>query len=231
MEAFPATFLATNDAVLADAVPAQLQHALGVSCTVVDAWDAIHTHLQACPPCILIADLSLPHSNTGLIRDLRDKHPLLAILAIGSRAPDGELQNLFATLPLSTFLRRPLAIASLVRSFEHLSYERRMTAGNQQLPLGSGLSFNPAQKRVLADSGQHAGLTDKEVGLLLCLYHHRGAALPRNQLLEQVWGYGDGMDTHTLETHLYRLRQKLKELTGTDSLIETAQGSYRLKIR
>jgi DNA-binding response OmpR family regulator len=71
-------------------------------------------------------------------------------------------------------------------------------------------------------------LTDKEAAILLCLYHHRQHPLPRQQLLEEVWGYSDSIATHTLETHLYRLRNKLREAFGDTEIIITQQGNYRL---
>lgn len=73
-------------------------------------------------------------------------------------------------------------------------------------------------------------LTEKEIHLLKYLYTHRNTDIKRSLLLEDVWGYGDAMDTHTLETHIYRLRQKIeKDPTSPQILINGVEG-YILKV-
>ena len=73
-------------------------------------------------------------------------------------------------------------------------------------------------------------LTDKEKLLILSLYGAENNALDRASLLQQVWSYAENAETHTLETHLYRLRQKLEESLGITDLIVTKDGIYTLKI-
>jgi DNA-binding response OmpR family regulator len=70
-------------------------------------------------------------------------------------------------------------------------------------------------------------LTDKEAAILRYLYR-AGAAVPREELLAEVWGYNAGVTTHTLETHVYRLRQKIEPVAGEARLILTAPNGYRL---
>ncbi len=76
-------------------------------------------------------------------------------------------------------------------------------------------------------------LTEKEVALIEYLLRAEGKIIPREALLGDIWGYGEDINTHTLETHIYRLRAKLAEsLPQPDFLqIETADGGYRLKIK
>jgi DNA-binding response OmpR family regulator len=71
-------------------------------------------------------------------------------------------------------------------------------------------------------------LTDKECSILKYLYRAGGKAVPRPVLLNEVWGYSAGVSTHTLETHVYRLRQKIEADPSQPRLLRTDYGGYRL---
>jgi len=71
-------------------------------------------------------------------------------------------------------------------------------------------------------------LTEKETNILKYLYRAGGKPVAREELLEEVWGYNSGVTTHTLETHVYRLRQKIEPERGTATLLMTEPGGYRL---
>lgn len=79
-------------------------------------------------------------------------------------------------------------------------------------------------------SGEDIRLTDKERLLLRVLFEERDAGIPRKDLLKSVWGYADDAETHTLETHIYRLRQKL-EIYNAQNLIKVVEGVYKIEIR
>src|SRR5438067_13322185 len=68
-------------------------------------------------------------------------------------------------------------------------------------------SFKPAAKMLLNQKGSKIHLTEKEALMLKHLYGARGRAVTREELLQKVWGYNSGVESHTLETHVYRLRQ------------------------
>jgi DNA-binding response OmpR family regulator len=71
-------------------------------------------------------------------------------------------------------------------------------------------------------------LTDKEVEILAYLIRRRGATVSRDDLLKDVWRYQAGVDTHTLETHIYRLRQKISGMPAlTNALSTDEDGGYR----
>lgn len=70
-------------------------------------------------------------------------------------------------------------------------------------------------------------LTEKETQILEFLHHH-GGTLSRDELLEEIWGYGDNIDTHTLETHIYRLRQKIETNPSDPQILLTQEDGYRL---
>jgi DNA-binding response OmpR family regulator len=81
---------------------------------------------------------------------------------------------------------------------------------------------------VQEDKGTKLRLTEKETSILKYLYRAGGQSVSREELLNEVWGYNAGVTTHTLETHVYRLRQKM-ELDPSDArLLVTEPGGYRL---
>jgi DNA-binding response OmpR family regulator len=90
-------------------------------------------------------------------------------------------------------------------------------------------TFKPAQKvMTIRDTGQSARLTAKEVSILKHLHRKRGETCSREELLRHVWGYASGVTTHTLETHIYRLRQKIDAAMRQGSIIATEHGGYSL---
>ncbi len=88
--------------------------------------------------------------------------------------------------------------------------------------------FQPAQKLMLTDDGKKIRLTEKETSILKYLYRAGDRPVGRDVLLHEVWGYNAGVTTHTLETHIYRLRQKIEVDPGNAGIIVTDQGGYRL---
>ena len=88
--------------------------------------------------------------------------------------------------------------------------------------------FRPALRQLLDGQGKRIRLTDKEAAILKFLYRAEGKPVSRQQLLGEVWGYNAGVTTHTLETHIYRLRQKIEPDPATARLLITDGGGYRL---
>jgi DNA-binding response OmpR family regulator len=90
-------------------------------------------------------------------------------------------------------------------------------------------SFQPGAKLLLeAETNRKVRLTDKEAAILKYLYRTGGKVIGRDVLLDEVWGYNAGVTTHTLETHVYRLRQKIEEDPSNARILLTEPGGYRL---
>jgi len=90
-------------------------------------------------------------------------------------------------------------------------------------------TFRPAAKLLIAASTkQRIRLTAKEVDILKFLYRNANRVVSRQVLLDEVWGYNAGVTTHTLETHVYRLRQKIESDPTACRLLMTAPGGYKL---
>ena len=88
-------------------------------------------------------------------------------------------------------------------------------------------TFKPSQKLLLDQKGDKIRLTEKEAAIIKFLYR-AGGVVGRDVLLEEVWGYNSGVTTHTLETHVYRLRQKIEPDPSNASLLVTESGGYKL---
>jgi DNA-binding response OmpR family regulator len=89
-------------------------------------------------------------------------------------------------------------------------------------------SFHPAQKFLENGDGSKIRLTDKETSILKYLYRQGPKTIGRDVLLKEVWGYNNRVTTHTLETHIYRLRQKIERDPSNARLLVTEEGGYRL---
>ncbi len=88
--------------------------------------------------------------------------------------------------------------------------------------------FRPSMKLLVTSDDKKIRLTEKETNILKYLYRAGPKAVGREELLEEVWGYNSGVTTHTLETHVYRLRQKIEPDPGNARLLVTESGGYRL---
>ena len=71
-------------------------------------------------------------------------------------------------------------------------------------------------------------LTEKETQMLAYLGRNKNKKINRKELLSDVWNYGDDITTHTLETHIYRLRKKLSSFDSKIKIIVTEDGCYLL---
>ncbi len=89
-------------------------------------------------------------------------------------------------------------------------------------------TFKPSQKLLTDARGGKVRLTEKEAAIIKYLYRSDGKVVTRDTLLEEVWGYNSGVTTHTLETHVYRLRQKIERDPSNAQLLVTESGGYKL---
>jgi DNA-binding response OmpR family regulator len=89
-------------------------------------------------------------------------------------------------------------------------------------------SFRPSAKVLLSSKNQKIRLTEKETAILRFLYRAGQTAMSRETLLQDVWGYNSGVTTHTLETHIYRLRQKIENDAANPTILVTEVGGYKL---
>jgi DNA-binding response OmpR family regulator len=120
-------------------------------------------------------------------------------------------------------LAKPFRLSALLaRLSAHLGPHG--AGDDQPFKIGPYL-FQPGAK--LLTGTRKIRLTEKETNILKFL-HHAGRTVPRETLLHEVWGYSPAVTTHTLETHIYRLRRKIEDDPGQAKILVTENGGYRL---
>ncbi len=121
----------------------------------------------------------------------------------------------------------PLRAGSFIRQIKAVNAP---AASKGSAPQKCGPYIFKAQDMVLEDIHGHirTRLTDKERDILAYLLDAPDHTASRQELLSAVWGYKDGLETHTLETHIYRLRQKIENDAANPQILQAAAGGYRL---
>lgn len=125
------------------------------------------------------------------------------------------------------YVTKPFKFAVLLaRMRTHLrSFEQSEDATFQIGPY----EFRPSTKTLTEGENRKIRLTEKETNILKYLYRSGGKPVARDELLAEVWGYNAAVTTHTLETHVYRLRQKIEPDPANARLLLTDSGGYRLQ--
>jgi len=100
---------------------------------------------------------------------------------------------------------------------------------NKEIEIGP-YSFNYLMKRLVTKTGSEVRLTEMETKILNFLYKSNGKLIKRDTLLTEVWGYKSEVMTHTLETHIYRLRKKISINCIGQTLLVSESGGYRLNL-
>lgn len=121
----------------------------------------------------------------------------------------------------------PLRAADLLQAIErHFMAGRR---GPTQITI-AGRQLDTQESLWLEDGKEPLRLTEKEVAILCYLKESEPLPVSREVLLEKVWAYADGVQTHTLETHIYRLRQKIEHDPSAPEILLTVEDGYRLGV-
>lgn len=119
-----------------------------------------------------------------------------------------------------------------VRAADLLSAVDRFMTANRSNPARiviGGHGLDTLESLWLADGKEPVRLTEKEVAILCYLKESAPLPIKRQVLLEKVWSYAEGVETHTLETHIYRLRQKIERDPSSPEILLTAEDGYRIE--
>jgi DNA-binding response OmpR family regulator len=177
----------------------------------------------------IILDISLPDGDGRdfCARIRKQGHTMPVIMLTGTSDEDAVVSGLNAGA--NDYLAKPFRANELLA---RLQAQLRLFDTSEDAVFTIGpYTFRPAAKLLIgANKKQRLPLTGKEVDMLKFLYRNAGRAVSRQELLNEVWGYNAGATTHTLETHVYRLRQKTEADTPNCRLLMTVPGGYRLNL-
>ena len=122
------------------------------------------------------------------------------------------------------YITKPVRFAVLMARIE--AHLRSHGSSEEAIYRIGPYTFRPSAK-VLTEGQKRIRLTEKETNILKFL-QRAGHTVSREVLLHEVWGYNPAVSTHTLETHIYRLRQKIERDPAHAQLLVTESGGYRL---
>jgi DNA-binding response OmpR family regulator len=183
----------------------------GFQVTQAASAEAALPGAEGTTPDLVVIDAGLPDLGAArLCRDWRQHDPMVPIVVLGV---DARQSAQFRAAGASECVAKPFR-------FSHLS--QRL---HDHLRIG-GFRFYPVGRLIVDASGRQVHLTEKEAAILIYLHRAGGRAVGREELLGEVWRYACAVSTHTVETHIHRLRRKLGD--GNAALLCTEDGGYRL---
>ena len=215
-----------DDNELRGALAEQLALYEEFSMTEADTATKAIALVRANPPDVIIMDVGLP--------DMDGREAVKIIRKDGFKGPiimlTGQVTDTDAVLGLESgandYVNKPFRFAVLLaRIRAHL--RQHEATGDASFQIGQYL-FKPSAKQLVTDKGNKLRLTEKETAILRHLYRAGSQVVTREILLREVWGYNSNVTTHTLETHIYRLRQKIERDPSNSQLLVTESGGYKL---
>jgi DNA-binding response OmpR family regulator len=200
--------------ILTYAVPAFLHGALADSKASDLVWRPFH---RAETGALKDWSLVLAAPNVEFENDLRSWREQ------GLRAPVIGLGNATALTAVNETIELPVRLGVLL---ERICFYLRPTPVLAASVLWQGYVIHPSLRQISREDQpeQKQSLTEKELALMLLLARESGRIWHRDDLLREIWGYDPALETHTLETHIYRLRRKLAELGGGGDIVTAAEG-------
>ena len=187
---------------------------------------AVFAKIDAFAPDILILDVQLPDGNgfhiCSRLREQGFERPIIMMMGQdGEKAVRKELDT-----GANDYIAKPMRFGELVARMR--AQLRQYHVSDNAYFAARGVDFVPANKSLTCSAqNRTVTLTEKETLILKKLFRSWPETVSRASLLSQVWGYHSDVTTHTLETHIYRLRQKIGCLSDSQ-LIETTTVGYRL---
>ena len=177
---------------------------------------------------LLVLDVGLPDTDgrelCGLIRKQGVKCPILMLT--GHDTDSDTILGLDAGA--NDYITKPFKFPVLLARMRAQLRQHELSE-DAIFALGP-YTFKPSLKLLVTSDDKKIRLTEKETNILKFLYRSSEDVVPRDILLHEVWGYNAGVTTHTLETHIYRLRQKIEPDPSKARLLVTENGGYRLSL-
>lgn len=187
--------------------------------TLIEAFERVASD----SPDLIILDVRLPDGNgVEICRKLRERGFAQPILMLtGQDEEDDIVQGLEAGA--NDYVVKPMRLGELLARIKSQLHQHK-ASDTARFDIG-GLNFVPANKLLFdVDGLRKIVLTEKESTILKFLYRAHPNRVTKEQLLTEVWGFQGGLSTHTVETHIYRLRQKIRRLTPEPIILTTRKG-------
>ena len=225
MSSVKRVLLVEDDAMLRASLAEQLSQEGAYS--IVEAGDCAAARQAAGDGLFefMILDVGLPDGDgRELCRDFRAQGVTCPILLLTAADTDADA---IAGLKsgANDYVTKPFRFAVLMaRVHAHLRSHGRSEEAMYRI---GPYTFRPSAKLLLDSGARKIRQTEKETNILKYL-NRCGDTVPRETLLHEVWGYNPAVTTHTLETHIYRLRQKIEQNPGEARILITESGGYRL---
>src|SRR4051794_11632803 len=178
----------------------------------------------------ILLDIGLPDADGRdfCARLRRDGRKMPVIMLTGADAESDVVRGLDSGA--NDYIAKPFRLPELLA---RLRAQLRVFDNSEDASFTIGHYLFRPSVRLLLDPGKNrkVRLTDKECRILKYLLRANAAPVNRATLLADVWGFNSGVTTHTLETHIYRLRQKMESDPANPQLLLTDRGAYRLEPR
>jgi len=204
------------------------QLALHPEFEVVQAANAARAFesIEAASPDLVIMDVGLPDlDGRQAVSRLREEGFKRPIIMLTGRDSDADTV-LGLDSGANDYIAKPFRFSVLLA---RIRVQMRQHEASEEAEFQIGpYVFRPAMKQLIDPKGAKLRLTEKEAAILRFLHRAERQSVPRETLLRDVWGYNANVTTHTLETHIYRLRQKIEENPADARLLVTDGGGYKL---
>ena len=215
-----------DDTDLRDTLVEQLSLHDEFEASAVDTGAKGASAAKANSPDLVLMDVGLPDTDgREVVRSLRKGGFKAPIIMLTGHDTDSDT-ILGLESGANDYVTKPFRLGVLLaRLRAHLRQHEH--SEDAVLQIGP-YTFRPNIKMLVDEAAnKKIRLTEKETAILKYLYR-ASDAVSRDTLLGEVWGYNAGVTTHTLETHVYRLRQKIERDPSKAEILVTDQGGYRL---
>ena len=210
--------------LLLDQLQKQGEYLLEESLSVTEAISLIvKEHFD----CILIDSRLADVSLSNLCKNIRQEGVRSPIILVAEELGE-DVAIVALDAGANAYVLKPFKINVLVAKIR--SNIRQFEQSEFAILRFGRFSFKPGDKILLNNSSkEEVRLTDKETAIIKLLYLSGGEVATRATLLEEVWGYNTTLTTHTLETHIYRIRQKVGNASSGQDFIATESEGYRMQ--
>ncbi|GGG32093.1 response regulator transcription factor [Chelatococcus composti] len=175
---------------------------------------------------LVIMDVGLPDMDgRDVVKRMRESGFRSPVIMLTGHATDNDTV-LGLDAGANDYVAKPFRFAVLLARIR--AQLRQYEASEDAVFTIGPYTFRPSAKLLVNERGSKLKLTEKETAILRFLYRAGQKVVSREVLLAEVWGYNANVTTHTLETHIYRLRQKIEQDPSNARILVTEQGGYKL---